>query len=114
MILSDPVPWSCVPVGAVVLDGDTPRAVLANGPMPPMGRDIPEWIYADLRTVLLEGARPKEVRQIDTVQLVMLDESDAMATLAAAGLTPEIIITKNEITTHDDGNVTHCVEWEEY
>jgi hypothetical protein len=81
MKLSAPIPWSLVPAGAVVLLPDhtvrTVHAVLTDKLVP--------------YTVLMEGLPPRLVDPNATVELVILDETDAVATLAAAGLNPEII-----------------------
>lgn len=76
MRLSPPVPWRDVPRGAIVLYG-LPRRVLVNDP----------WQMQ--RTVLLENMPAIYPRALDTVQLVLLDEADAIATLTEAGLNPE-------------------------
>lgn len=82
MNLSPPIPWRDVPVGAVVLL-DQPRTVLANT----VDR---HGLYCE---VLIEGrAEPAHVEADGPnglVQLVLLDDADAVATLAAAGLNPE-------------------------
>lgn len=81
MILSDPVPWSYVPVGAVVFFAGAPRTVLVATPG-----------TGGVLSLLLEGLPPGNVLGYrDTVRLVTLDDSDAMTTLAAAGLNPEPI-----------------------
>lgn len=88
MILSEPIPWHDVPVGAVVLLDGVPRTVLLNEPMYPS-------FPGDSRVVLVEGRiMPPTNSGLATVQLVMLDESDAVAALAAAGLNHEIIDTE--------------------
>lgn len=80
MILSPPIPWALVPNGAVVLHLGVPRTVLV-APGPHGGDGV--W---------LEGSPiPWYVAPGTTVQLVLLDESDVVAALAAAGLNPEII-----------------------
>lgn len=87
MILSPPIVWRFVPVGAVVLlaDGDIPRRVIMNESIHP-GRP------GDSRVVLIEGrSMPPTVGGLSTVRLVALDDADAVATLRAAGLNPEII-----------------------
>ena len=80
MNVSPPIPWRDVPVGAVVLYGGTPRTVVAN------------WENCGICLVLLEGDPGSHYpRADDTVQLVLLDDADAVANLAAAGLTIEPI-----------------------
>ena len=80
MILSDPIPWCFVPPGAVVmLDG--PRTVLLNA----VQLDGTGLAFVE------SMAEPMRYDHTQTVRLVMLDEGDALATLAAAGLNPEII-----------------------
>lgn len=81
MNLSPPIPWRDVPRGAVVLYG-IPRRVLVKAP----------YLGAHgLRSVLLEGVPPFVVNDDAGVQLVLLDDADAVANLAAAGLNPEPI-----------------------
>lgn len=88
MNISPPIPWHLVPVGAVVLDHDTPRTVLGNDPL-----EYGELLYFRLspaeswRAVLLEGMAPLIARADITTNLVTLDDTDAAAVLAAAGLT---------------------------
>lgn len=86
MRLSPPVPWRDVPRGAVVLFGGVCRTVLANRPSTHApGRE---------RFLLLEGCAPSHAFSdgpYGTVQLVLLDEADAITTLAAAGLNPEVL-----------------------
>ena len=79
MKLSPPIPWSLVPDGAVVLWRGAPRRVLLS-PGPNGG------------VAVLEGLNvPIYVLSGSMTQLVELDEADAVATLSAAGLNPEII-----------------------
>lgn len=82
MKLSAPIPWSLVPAGAVVLlpGDDTPRTVIT----------VTSDRYGSM--ALLEGAAtPRSAPPWERVQLVILDDTDAVAALAAAGLNPEII-----------------------
>jgi hypothetical protein len=76
MNLSPPIPWRDVPTGAVVLLDGVPRTVLVDPG------------HAGMAGV--EGL-PLFRPETDTVQLVVLDDADAVATLAAAGLNPEPI-----------------------
>ncbi len=80
MQLSAPIPWSLVPIGAVVMLDGAPRTLLSKTPG-----------TGGVFTVLPEGLPGGNVLDRDTVQLVMLDDTDAVATLAAAGLNPEEI-----------------------
>jgi hypothetical protein len=81
MIITDPVPWSYVPVGAQVLLHGVPRTVLINAPLYPNSPD-------DSRVVLVEGiVSPPTISGLSTVQLVIMDEADAVANLQAAALT---------------------------
>lgn len=85
-----PRPWFTVPVGAVVLLGadPVPRAVLANDPIYP-GRP------GDSRVVLIEGVyMPPAVGGLSFVQVVELDEIDAMLNLFGAGFEPVVINVK--------------------
>ncbi len=82
MRLSAPIPWHLVPAGAVVMLDGAPRTVLANRS---------SRTFTGGRELLVEGLRPREVANDLTVQLVMLDAEDAVATLARAGLNPEEI-----------------------
>jgi hypothetical protein len=76
MKLSAPIPWALVPVGAVVLAHDgVPRTVLVNTSI----------------VTMIEGLPPRFPTSRETVQLVVLDEADAIATLTAADLNPEPI-----------------------
>jgi hypothetical protein len=84
--VSPPVAWRDVPVGAVVLDDGTPRTVLHKAPS--LGAH-------GLRTVLLEGRTPFVINDGAEVRMVALDDADALATLARAGLDP-IIIERTE------------------
>lgn len=84
MIIHPPTMWQHVPVGAVVLIGGVPRRVIANGPMFPSRPD-------DWRVILVEGCAMPATLGLHTVSMVTLDDADAMATLAAAGLHPEVI-----------------------
>lgn len=89
MKLSPPIPWSLVPDGAVVLWRDAPRRVLL-GPGP---NGDAAW---------LEGLDvPMYVPPGSTTQLVELDEADAIANLAAAGLSPEIIDESTQRTIEE-------------
>lgn len=83
MIISEPIPWSPVPPGAVVLlrDGDVPRLVLINAAR----LDGAGWTLIEG----VEGMTP--YCPGDLVRMVALDDHDAVATLAAAGLNPEEI-----------------------
>lgn len=84
MILSPPIPWRDVPVGAVVLLWGEPRTVSMVAPGVPL--------YA---TLYFEGIPGAMMFSDDMrTQLVMLDEADAVTALAVAGLNPEIIDTK--------------------
>jgi len=81
MNLSPPIPWRDVPIGAVVLLHGIPRRVLVNCTM-----------LDGAGSALLEGVPEMMIfSPADTVQLVLLDDADAVATLAAAGLHPEPI-----------------------
>jgi hypothetical protein len=76
MILSPPIPWSDVPAGAQVLIDGVPRTVLQNNPHRDWGR-----------RVLAEGLGPQTYVNGAAVQLVIMDEADAVANLLAAGFT---------------------------
>lgn len=92
MIVSPPLSWGSVPVGAVALIDGVPRTVLAVRPVV-TGEHLPRQLTADLLTVLIEGIPPRTVKDTDLVQLAWLDDTDAIAALAAAGLNPEVIDT---------------------
>jgi len=85
MKLSQPIPWRDVPPGVVVLHFGKPALVVHRRNDPAYGtthfmiEGHPEWIVTAEAAVYL------------TTQLVQLDDTDAVATLAAAGLHPEII-----------------------
>ena len=81
MILSPPLPWGLVPAGAVVLIDGVPRTVLAAAH------------GTGLSTIFLEGLPPRTVDPASYTQLVSLDDTDAIAAFAAAGLNPEVIDT---------------------
>ena len=93
MNVSPPIAWRDVPVGAVVLDGGTPRTVLVNGPMPHAGVMALKLSPAESwRAVLLEGLGAPLVARTDiTTHLVLLDTADAVASLRAAGFTADIV-----------------------
>lgn len=76
--------WAYVPAGSVVIWLGVPRTVLDNVPF--------DGLTAN-RLVLLEGwAEPIGVHgMLDIVQLATLDDTDAVATLQAAGLNPIVI-----------------------
>lgn len=96
MNISPPIAWRDVPVGAVVLDHETPRTVLANSPINPavinatIGLNLSpaeSW-----RAVLLEGLGAPLIARADiTTHLVLLDTADAVANLRAAGFTVDIV-----------------------
>lgn len=89
MKLTDPLPWHLVPVGAQVLlyDDDVPRTVLDSGPY---------W-FGGLWYTLIEGELDTRLfRPDDTVRMVILEETDAVASLQAAGLTAEVIETREQ------------------
>lgn len=79
--------WAYVPAGSVVIWLGVPRTVLDNVPFDGGG------VVAINRLVLLEGwAEPIGVHgMLDIVQLATLDDTDAVATLQAAGLNPIVI-----------------------
>lgn len=85
MIVHPATWWQYIAVGTVVLIDGVPRRVIANGPIHPT---FPH----DERVVLLEGCPPPPgILGVHLVQPVTLDDTDAMATLAAAGLNPEVL-----------------------
>lgn len=88
VIVSPPIPWRDVPAGAQVLIDGVPQTFLFTRPTV-MGAHIPEWLYADLIDIYVEGCTPPRctVREIDTVQIVIMDGADAVANLLAAGFT---------------------------
>lgn len=73
------LPWSQVQPGMVVLLEGVPRTVL---------------IADSWHTFMVEGAPPIYPEYGAMAELVLLDDADAVATLAAAGLNPEIIETE--------------------
>lgn len=75
MILSPPIPWRDVPAGAQVLIDGVPRTVIA------IDRRGYPWF------ALTEGAGPMFIRPEVTVQIVIMDEADAVTNLLAAGFT---------------------------
>lgn len=95
MNISPPIMWRDVPVGAVVLDHETPRAVLANDPISqfdPVATMMRLSPAESWRGVLLEGLDAPLIARADiTTHLVLLDTADAVASLRAAGFTADIV-----------------------
>jgi len=82
MILSPPVAWRFVPVGAVVF--------MDRDPVPRRLEHADAQLHHGRRVVFLEGlTAPMVVDPGSTVRLVALDFGDAVAALRAAGLTAE-------------------------
>jgi len=85
MIIHPAKPWWTVVAGDVVLIGGTPHTIIGTSfGVEPIG------------TAYVEGLPPLHVAPYSYVQPVILEPSDAVATLAAAGLDPEIIDTRED------------------
>lgn len=86
MRLSPAVPWRDVMAGAIVLDHGIPRRVIDRSHFVPTGSIAFLLEGLDAPLVITD-----EFAREPCVQLVLLEPADAIATLAAAGLNPEVL-----------------------